>query len=296
MSVPVLVIGFNRPSNVRAVLSAVHSSEPESLIFAVDGPRAGRGEEAVVRAVQSVVDEFSWTCPVIKLFRDTNVGVRRNVAEAIDSLFNYGKAGIVLEDDCNPTPDFFVFANACLAKYVDNPKVGMVAGSNFLGSVRRDHDALFSEGHIWGWATWKDRWDQHRETSVSVAETVNASKYYGVGWPYRRRLARAAESGRLNSWAIPWLLGLAERDLYCAIPARNLVSNIGHDSAGTHTSGGSKFAALAVSRMPDYIRLPDLVVPDKRYQWHYAMMLNFEFVVHAIRRPVVRVLRRIGGA
>jgi hypothetical protein len=292
MTFPVLVLGFNRADKARAVLEAVHAGKPSAVYFVVDGPRTGRGDESKVAEVQNVIGEFQWKCPVQTTFHSENVGVKRAMSEALDWFFANESRGAVLEDDCLPSPDFFRFVALALRKYESNADVGMVAGTNFLGSVRRDHyDAIFSEGHIWGWATWADRWQQHRDTPINLADVKNAPTYYGVGWPYRRRLANLAEKGHLDSWAIPWLLFLAEAQLYCAIPTRNLVSNVGHGADGTHTSGGSRFADLRTGMMPSVIRLPDIVIPDRTYQFRYASGIRLEHAVHVVRRPAVQVIR-----
>jgi hypothetical protein len=292
VTVPVLVLGFNRADKVRAVLSAVHAGEPSAIYFVVDGPREGRDEETKVAEVQAVIAEFRWECPVHTVFYENNLGVKRAMSESLDWFFSNESMGAVLEDDCLPSPDFFRFIAQSLVKYRDYSNVGMVAGTNFLGSVRRGrYDAIFSEGHIWGWATWSDRWQHHRRTRFAVSDVVNAPAYYGIGWPYRRRLAESAEQGRLDSWAIPWLLFLAESKLYCAIPTKNLVSNVGHGADSTHTSGRSRFANLQARAMPAVIDLPDVVTPDLMYQARYAVGLHVEHALHSARRPAVGALR-----
>lgn len=289
-----MVLAHSRPEFTRQVLAAVWAARPSAILFVVDGPRIGREEERKVTAVRELFDEFEWRCPARTLFFENNVGVRDAMTKGLDRFFTYHASGAILEDDCLPGADFFDFVEAGLARYVDVPTVGMIAGTNMLPRFRKGStQAFFSEGHIWGWATWRDRWENHRAQELKLSAVRNAPRYYGLGWPYRRRLIDRAERGELNSWAIPWLYHLAERMQYCLIPPYNLVRNVGHAAQGTHTSGRSRYSNLAVQDVGQVIELPDQVVPDAAYQRRYAVGLRLESVTHRLRRPIVHLVRQL---
>lgn len=292
-SPPVLVTAFRRPSLTVKVLGAVHAANPSIVYFAVDGPRSNDGESEAVAEVRGTVDEFDWDCPVVRIFHDTNLGAKDAVTHALDTFFESEQAGIILEDDCVPSPGFFVFAQEALAKYRTTPQVGMIAGTNFLRRTpRRGVDALFSEGHIWGWATWADRWNEYRSQERTYTHYQNAPDYYGLGWKYRNMLIQQAHSEQLDAWDIPWLLHLAEENTLCLVPTRNLVSNLGHSrETSTHTSGRSRFAGLKTYEFRNEIRLPDEIRKDAVYQGTYALSVRFEHALHTFRRPIVAWLR-----
>lgn len=290
----VLVTAFRRPDLTAEVLKAVYEANPSVLYFSVDGPRVSRNDAEAVEEVRRTVDRFDWKCPVVRIFHATNIGAKAAVTHALDTLFSAEQAGIVIEDDCLPSHDFFAFADAALEKYRDNEKVGMIAGTNFLKRTPRlKADALFSEGHIWGWATWADRWKEYRSEERVYSQYKNAPTYYGLGWKYRRMLIEQAQASRLDAWDIPWLLYLAEEDMYSLIPTRNLVSNLGHKpDTSTHTSGRSRFAGLKTYALDSNIRLPDEVRKDVLYQAMYAIAVRTEHAVHTLRRPLVAWIRR----
>jgi hypothetical protein len=288
---PVAVFAYKRVERARAVLGAVHRYRPTAIVYVVDGPKAG--DEAAVAETREAVDKFVWDCPVVKVFRERNQGVRSSIEEGLDLFFARYPRGVILEEDCFPSQDFFRFAEVGLGKYQSYDHVGMIAGTNFLSATpRKGTHGLFSEGHIWGWGSWADRWFAYRTAPVTLASSKNAKRYYGLSWPYRRHLVRLAEDGTLNSWAIPWLLFLAETGRLCLIPTVNLVTNTGHDISGTHTSGRSRFAGLPLFALGPEVNLPNHVTHDRAYQSHYAIRLSLEHLLHTSRRPLVQAIRK----
>lgn len=289
----VLVLAYKRPENLRAVLSAVHRARVGSLTVTVDGPRVG--DELGVAATRAVVDEFVWDCPVRLRFHPTNLGVKHAMMDALDDFFQHHSFGVVLEDDCFPAPDFFRFFSYAAEAYSDRKEVGMVSGTNFLQRYHADiTDILYTEGHIWGWGTWSDRWGEYR--AAPTYDPIRARKYYGPGWPYRRMLIKKAEAGNLDSWAIPWLYDIASRGLLCVTPSVNLVTNVGHNAGGTHTSGRSRFANLPLFSLGPEIRDTRDIQLDRGYRLRYAAGLGVEHIIHSARRPVVRTVRRFVSA
>jgi hypothetical protein len=284
----VLVLGFNRPDETRLVLKAVNEYGPSVLYFAVDGPRSPL-EQIQVDLVRSAIDDFTWQCPIVRVFSADNRGSKASMIHALDTAFSDASTCIILEDDCLPSQDFFRFCEAGLSQYEQIMSVGMISGTNFLTKFSNGpYDGLFSDGHIWGWATWKNRWQSERDAKIDNSELRS---YYGLGWPYRRRLIAQANAKELDAWDIPWLSSLAARRMWALIPTHNLVTNIGHGVSGTHTTGGSRFANVPLLPLPKEISLPSKVDPNRHYQRRYAALLRFEDLVHRARRPIIALVR-----
>jgi hypothetical protein len=158
---PLLILAFNRPDTTRRVLEAVRAARPSRLYFAVDGPRANQSEDAAaVQEVRELTREIDWDCDTRTLFPEHNLGCKLAVSQAITWFFSEVEAGIILEDDCVAEPSFFAFAGELLERYRDDHRIAMVSGDNFQQGRRRTaYSYYFSRyAHIWGWATWADRW------------------------------------------------------------------------------------------------------------------------------------------
>ena len=156
--VPLLMIAFNRPEKTRRVFEAVTAAAPRRLYLAADGPRADvPSDRQRCEQTRRVLEDVTWPCEVTRLYQSDNLGCKRGVGAAIDWFLAHEESGVILEDDCLPTPDFFRFCAELLDLYRDAPEVMMIGGHNPLGTWDRSlSDYLFSRRTtpIWGWATW----------------------------------------------------------------------------------------------------------------------------------------------
>ena len=269
---PVLVLAFNRPDTTRRVIESLRPVGPAQLFFAVDGPRAGRGgENEQVAAVRRLAGTIDWDCDVQTLFRETNLGCKTAVSEAITWFFDNVEAGIILEDDCIAHPSFFPFATELLERYRDDQRVVMISGDNFQFGLRRSEDSYYfsRHTHIWGWATWRRAWRlyDHRMSPWP--------KLRDQGWllnmlkdqfaaDYWTRIFDETHSGRNSSWAYRWTFSAWVNGGLTALPGVNLVSNIGFGGLGTHNRNrGNRLAALPTEAMRFPLRHPVDVVRNE---------------------------------
>ncbi|MCS7029805.1 MAG: nucleotide-diphospho-sugar transferase, partial [Bacteroidia bacterium] len=163
LTTAVLFLVFKRLDTTKKVFEVIRKAKPPRLYIAADGPRDWvEGEAEKVKMVREyLMNNIDWDCEVKTLFRDKNLGCGRAVSEAITWFFEHEEMGIILEDDTVPSLSFFWFCEELLKKYKDDKRIGMISGNNFQDGIKRgDGDYYFSiYNHIWGWATWRDRWE-----------------------------------------------------------------------------------------------------------------------------------------
>ncbi|MCS7232158.1 MAG: nucleotide-diphospho-sugar transferase, partial [Elusimicrobiota bacterium] len=169
---------------------------------------------------------------------------------AITWFFEHEEMGIILEDDTVPSLSFFWFCEELLKRYKDDKRIAIISGNNFQDGIKRgDGDYYFSiYNHIWGWATWRDRWegydfelDSFKDDKFIEELFVNkkAIKYWkNIFWKMKRR--------EIDSWAYPWTFHLWKKKQLSILPQVNLVSNIGFGEEGTHT----KVKQKGISEIP----------------------------------------------
>jgi hypothetical protein len=126
----VLFLVFNRPETTRQVFEAIRAARPPRLYVASDGARTDRpGEAETVAAVRSsVLDAIDWPCEVHTLLRESNLGCRDAVSGAISWFFDHEEEGIILEDDCLPSPSFFAFCETLLEEYRHDHSIAGITG------------------------------------------------------------------------------------------------------------------------------------------------------------------------
>lgn len=248
----VLFIVFNRPEPTRAVFAAIRAARPSRLYVAADGPRAHRAGEAErcaeVRAIATAVD---WPCQVQTLLRGQNLGCRRAVSGAISWFFEHEPEGVIIEDDCLPSPDFFRFCAFALAHWRDDPRVLHIGGHVL---VPRAGAAMgYSRTvPIWGWATWRRAWalyDERDECRHALAQ-LPLGAWFGRQAGRLRRSVEAIYRPGVDAWGGRWLTSvLAARGL-SVLPGQNLVSNIGFGPEATHTVVRTHLEARALGQLP----------------------------------------------
>jgi hypothetical protein len=163
---PVVLIGFNRPEVTARNLAAIRTVSPVHLLLVADGPRAARPEDQPkVAAVREAMRTVDWPCRVEERFSEENLGCEGNVETGLDWVFSTVERAIVLEDDCIADPTFFRYAEELLDRYAEDSRVWHIAGnrhgvpSHLFGA---DSYRFSTWASVWAWATWADRWQQHR--------------------------------------------------------------------------------------------------------------------------------------
>ena len=243
---PLLLIAWRRPHTLRQVIDAIRPVAPKHLFVACDGPNPERpGEAEKVAATRAVIEnEIDWSCQIERLYSDVNQGCRLGVSRAITSFFEQVEEGIILEDDCVPHPDFFLYCTTLLERYRHDTRVWCISGNNFQsGQWRGNGSYYFSRyNHCWGWASWRRCW-QHYDADLSqwpglcdsglldtIFEDPLERNYWSGIWQ------RLLDSREPDTWDYQWLFSCLANSGLTALPNRNLVSNVGFGEDATHTT------------------------------------------------------------
>jgi hypothetical protein len=241
---PVVLLIYRRPALTARVMEAIAAAEPRMLFVAADGPRGPEEADLCEEARACVLDRVDWSCDVLTRFSYQNLGPRYGPARALDWVFSRVEEAVVLEDDCLPGASFFRFCDELLDRFRYDDRIMEIGGANYqCGASRTRHSYYFSKfAHTNGWATWRRCWSgfdveirdwpQLREAGLieSWCETPHEQRYW-------TRVFDAVYTGEMpTSWDYQWMLFRWSRSGLCAVPERNLVSNIGFGPGATHTT------------------------------------------------------------
>ncbi len=270
---PVLMTVFNRPGKARRVLDAVRVAAPRRLYVAGDGPRPHVPTDAArCQQTRRLFDDVGWECDVKTLFRDENLGCKIGMSTAISWFLSLEGEGIILEDDCVPSPDFFPFCAELLERYRDVDEVMMIGGNNQLGEWGYDrYSYTFTQTTpIWGWATWDSAWATFDASMSAWADpAVRAYIRSTVPLAEYRSMSRQFDNvsaGRLDSWGNAWAFAMLRRSGLAAVAGRNLVENIGFDAEATHTKNRlSPTAKIPAASMDFPLVHPPAIEPSHEY-------------------------------
>lgn len=243
---PVLVMAFNRPDHLAVLLTRLREVRPTRIYVAIDGPRAARdGEGDRVQACRDLVATIDWDCEVHTLFQDANLGCGMGVSTAISWFFAQEERGIILEDDIIPDPTFFGFCTELLDRYEHDHRVFAISGCNFVPPSAQghpEHAYRFSQvPHIWGWATWRRSWAQHRLDIAGWRSVLPPHRLWAraghslpasVYWASTFELLARKE---VDTWDGQFVLASMVSGQLTATSNVNLIENIGFGADATHT-------------------------------------------------------------
>lgn len=265
------MLGYNRPQLLSRVLSAVSEAPVSELYVWLDGPNSlSEDDERKCAESRNLVASLELDIPVHYRFGKTNRGCRASVSSGISWFFSCVDAGIILEDDCLPSPGFFTFADEMLSEYSDDPQVLTISGHQRLGEWSDLEETFhFSRyPNIWGWATWADIWSQYDEKITSwdrlrispwlrskIGLTRDAAKF----WRYQFDRVRA---GKVDTWDYQLTFLSFLKGGKNISPHKNFISNIGFGDDATHTSQPNPSWLLTETTEFAEVRFPKLLEND----------------------------------
>ena len=240
MNTPVVIFLYRRPAHVNELLVRLQLVRPARVWLVADGPKDTTEKSLCEQARQAAEAGISWPCQIVRLYSDTNLGLKKRIETGLDQVFEHEEKAIILEEDCHPTPNFFLFCEAMLEKYRNEPKVGAISGNCFLPKKQvLATDYSFSRyAHIWGWATWARAWKAYDRSRWAWPKQgfcdlfPNADKTEEAYW---NRIFGRVASGELSTWDYCWISWFWMQDWVSITPAQNLVRNVGFGPDATNT-------------------------------------------------------------
>lgn len=240
MNVPVLLIGFNRPREFFQTLKNLKEIGITDLYISLDGPRDKNFNDKSSREeILKIVDDIQW-CKIHLNLLPKNYGCKKAVNDAITWFFSKVEFGIINEDDVILNKQFFADAEYLLHKYEnDNSVLSISAHSEFSSGKGMTH-FLSPFCRVWGWATWRDSWNSHKDSTQKMQNMNFMSVYIRLPKFIKSfRIAaiiNASKQGRLSTWDYEWNISHILLNSKSITPYGNYVINIGcNDLNATHT-------------------------------------------------------------
>lgn len=282
LNTAVLFLVFNRLDVTKKVFAAIANAKPNKLYIACDGARANKiGEDKLVNELRDhLLNNVTWDCEVKTLFRDHNLGCGRAVSSAITWFFEHEEQGIILEDDCLPSQSFFQFCEENLIKYHHDKRIWQVSGYSIL----EEHDLVESSYYfsnmtqIWGWATWRDRWQQFDLEMRQYPEFIKSGYFASAVKSLRLRLWHQQlfddNFGNCKTWDCQWYFTALINNGLSVTPAISLVENLGfsmtdsaHPELADTVITNTKANEIQFPLIEPKFILVNQLLDDKYFKW-----------------------------
>ncbi|WP_144505658.1 glycosyltransferase [Bacillus mycoides] len=251
---PIVLFVYNRPEHTMQTLASLQknilASNSELFVFS-DAPR-NENDTNSVHQVRNIIENIEGFKKVTIIKAKYNKGLANSVISGIADIVNeYGKV-IVLEDDLIASSNFLRYMNEALNVYSENPSIWSISG--YTPDIKFpkgyiDDIYLSPRGCSWGWATWKNRWDLvdwNVPDYDFFKQNTKRRKDFNMGGNDLSYMLDDQMTGRINSWAIRWVYSQHIHSKYTIYPVNSLVSNIGLDFSGTHSTNSDKYKTKEV--------------------------------------------------
>lgn len=274
---PIVLFVYNRPDHTLRTLQALQhntlAAQSTLHIFA-DGPKENASTALLdkIRVVRDVISAEKWCGEVFLHISETNKGLYRSVRDGVTEILEqYGRV-IVMEDDLQTSPAFLAYMNQALDFYEARKSVFSISGYNYPASkmqipIDYPYDTYVSlRNASWGWATWKDRWEQI-DWDVKVYERVKNTPILKVALNRMGddefEMLQMQQEGKLNIWSIQFTMAHFVNHAVAIYPTVSYVHNIGNDGSGENCGATSALDNVLLS-LNEHPRLVDILCEDSR--------------------------------
>lgn len=242
-----LLLGFNRPDNLRARLDEISKNEITSLIISIDGGGSPDSSSQIIK----IIDEFNARNPKFAsktIFRKKNLGLAKHITTAISEVFENFEYCIVVEDDISISENFV--KNMLIGQDVFDKSSALTLGGfspiskNCLMRYVKNRFRETIYFSAWGWMTSAEKWKVYQleidlnsiSSTLSNSESWrNLNSYKKTTW--NRRFLKVSKQNP-STWDFQMQYVTFSKNLIHLLPIYKFCDNVGfNDLLSTHTSG-----------------------------------------------------------
>ncbi|MEE4662264.1 MAG: hypothetical protein V2J89_17475, partial [Halieaceae bacterium] len=269
---PIALFVYRRPEHTARLLAslAANPSSLKSRLYVFSDAPACETDTKGVAEVRALLRKLQGFAHVDVRERTANYGCAANIIDGVGQVLCEHDRVIVLEDDLELSPRLLDFMNRALEIYAERDDIISISAASpppqALGIADDDLPAVYLAPRSvpWGWATWRDRWQQ-----VDWLLTDYARNRWRPDW--RRRISRGGNdlltmladqmAGRIDSWNVRFNHAQAMDRSYSLYPRHSYVRNIGLDGSGRHCRAADSYEVKLerAKAMPD---MPPAIQPD----------------------------------
>ena len=272
MKSPIAFFAFNRPYHTLQTLkSLTYNSEVNQtdLYAFIDGPRKS-SEIQLIDNVEKIIRSFESKFKSLTINRsEINLSGAINQKRGITKVLSENESVISIEDDIYVSNHFLAYMNSALELYKNSKEVWHINGFNYPVRIEGQFECFFMRSmQCWGWATWKDRWENFIHEPLScdpyyLKATFTKKMIHEFDLNVRKSMfwsqVKDNASGKLNNtWDIFWYSFIFLNRGLCLTPKVSVTRNIGHDGSGVHSTLDKEYMSSQLNQ-EKITNFPDLI-------------------------------------
>lgn len=290
---PILFQFYNREDTTLRVFNEIRKIKPQHLFLVQDGARNHQEAIECRNTRENILACIDWKCNLYTNFRDTNLGPGKGTAEGIKWFFNQVEMGIVLEHDCLPNYDFFIYCEELLKKYENVKEIKLINGSNFQEKKTFGNGSYYfgRVGQIWGWAAWKRTFTNYYEDIkdidyAALTKAINRIFRTRREREYWKNTYHLLKNRSIDTWDYQLLYSVWQANGIIIFPNKNLISNIGFHPSSVHCKDPfSKLSRPAIFEILPLIHPKRISVSQYSTTYYYDHYLG----INPIRAAIINI-------
>lgn len=283
VTAPILLFTYKRLAPLKKTVEALQQNQlaqNSDLFIFSDGPKSD-ADAPQIEKIRSYLKTIHGFRKVEIAASQENKGLASSIINGVNKVFEQYDRVIVLEDDLLTTPNFLKYMNKGLSYYETAKKAFSISAYSF--DLRHNEDPqnttyFLNRGWSWGWATWKDRWqdvDWEVTDYPSFRKDKNRKKQFALGGSDLNKMLEKQMTGQLDSWAIRWFYHQFKVGGLTLYPLASKIYNNGFDTFATHTSGSDKrYLPYLDSEYSTDFMFPTMVEIDTAYQKRFSRKMG----------------------
>ncbi len=242
-SLPVLLIGYNRPDFLQNRLNEIRKIPIRKLYVSIDSMEKGINPD-----IEKLVTEFEKMKDALQLevnLEAENRGLTKHVTSAISRVLESEEAVIVIEDDISLSNQSY---QAFISGYLLSRKMnmtGVVSGFSPLVQPKWYQKNIWRKTpyfSVWGWVATRQNWANYTYdiSKINILEELAKSESWEKLSISQRSVwcsrFKRAQSDPLLTWDIQMQYCSFRNDYTNLVPLFRVVENLGfNDSRAAHT-------------------------------------------------------------
>tara|TARA_B100000989_G_scaffold298895_1_gene290832 strand:+ start:23417 stop:24382 length:966 start_codon:yes stop_codon:yes gene_type:complete len=238
---PICLFVFNKSHLINKILKSVSRCVgfSEHRLFIFSDNFKNYTDKKPVDKIRNILIKFSAKNKNVTLiFRNKNLGLKKNITFGINEIISKYKRVIVLEDDLILSRNFLLYMNSGLNFYKNDKKVFSINGyvpklpKKLLRNYNYDNFLLYSTSS-WGWGTWYDRWKIFKaKFKVDKDNIKKVKKIFSLAPNENYFSFLDINLRNKDLWAANWSYASLKDKKLNSFPTISKVSNIGFDGSG----------------------------------------------------------------
>lgn len=267
---PIVLFVYNRPWHTQQTLNALANNAlaaRSTLYIYADGLKidATDKQQKDLALVRELIKNETRFKQVIITEATSNQGLADSIIAGVTAVVNKHEKVIVLEDDMITAPAFLTYMNEALENFQQHQIIGSINAfiEPYTNVNKLDSYFLLHGADCWGWATWKDRWEDFIPDALTVKNLLVSNKKmkefdYGNTIP----MLDSQINGTISSWHIRWHGSQVIKQRFGLFPNKSFILNTGTDGSGTHLDAHDNYKDFKINDLNLYnVSIDDFDLP-----------------------------------